>query len=658
MKTNRMLVTGVMLFFTACFWLYFSGMAPSYNSDDSPETSAAYYTLGIQHPPGYPLATLIGKIFMNVQLGSPAFRANLMAVFFSVFAGFMIFMLVYFCITSRDKKTGNFTSAAVSAAAASFYLFSGSAWLQGSIGKGGLYALNSFLLASCLYALFRMNEGKKYLYLFAVIYGISMGNHWTSMIVISPAVLYYLFMERKNLTLKRLLTAAAFFILGASVYIYVPLRNLTGPAYCWGDVKSIKDFIWLISRAQYSGIEVKHSLVDTLNLLGYYVKNLFQSEFPWGTAILILPGMVMLALKQAKKGIMLIAAYLFIMVSVASFATPPPKTEWLIKPYLVSTNIFAAVFSAFSIYYIAAMFKNTMVKRTLALFLAAVVTVILIAANRPGYGRYFIGYEYGNNMVKSIKPGSIIFLEGDMNVGAMIYKSLVEKQRFVPVIPVVSLYGWYQEQVTRNFGSLINMPPPLKDLKQYMGSIMAANPGRDFYYSNIFTKQFVDEGALKPEGIVIKIMRNNMRSVISDYLFNIYSYRGMVEDKVKSDEFTHRLVIENYAMSFFNLADVLRNTGNNKIAAKYYERGLIFYKNHGAYINAGLACYYAGELDKAEAMWQEALNTDPKDSVSYSNMAFIYLNKKDIPKAKEFIQKALQLDPNNQTALYLQKNIK
>lgn len=656
---KKLPIVFVMLLFLVFFQVYFLNMAPSYNSDDSPETSAAYYTLGIQHPPGYPLATLTGKIFMNIPLGSPAFRANLLAVVFNILAAMMMYMLVYMMIIFMDKKADQLTLAAIPAAAGAFYLFSGSAWLQGSIGKGGLYALNSFLLASCLYLLFRIKEGKKYLYLFALLYGLSMGNHWTSMIVIAPAIVYYLFMERQSFGLKHLFISVIFMALGASVYIYVPLRNMTGPAYSWGDVKSIKDFIWLISRAQYSSLEVKHNMGNTLNLLGFYCRNFFTSEFPLGTALLIFPGMVMLALKQAKKGILLIAAYLLIIVSVASFATPPIRTEWLTKPYLVSTNIFAAVFIAFSIYYISAVFKNLIIKRMITVVLPVIVVFVLIISNRPGYERYFIGYDYGNNIIKSINKDSVIFLEGDMNVGAMIYKSLVEKERFVPFIPVVSLYGWYEDQIRRNFKDRINLPPPPNSLSSYLVSIMAANPGSDFYYSNVFTKDWIDARVLKPEGIVLKITTSNKtRNVISDYLFNIYSYRGLVDDKVKSDEFTKRLVTENYGMSFFNFADILRSSGNYKIAAKFYDRGLIFNQNHGAFMNSGLSHYYGGEIDKAEIMWQKAINTDPKDSLGYSNMAYIFLMRKDFSRAKEFISKALQLDPNNQSAQFLFKNVK
>ena len=132
----------------------------------------------------------------------------------------------------------------------------------------------------------------------------------------------------------------------------------------------------------------------------------------------------------------------------------------------------------------------------------------------------------------------------------------------------------------------------------------------------------------------------------------------MIEDKLKSDEFTRRLVIENYAMGLFNLADNCAMLKNYKKAAEYYERGLIFYKGYGAYANAGLVYYKAGEFDKAELMWQEAIKINPNDALLYTKMVYLSLIKNNIPKAKDYIQKVLQLEPENKTALSLQKTIK
>ena len=65
------------VFFLILFAAAVTKLSPSLTADDSPETLTAQITLGIQHPPGYPLNSLAGKLFQLVPLGWPSFRANL-----------------------------------------------------------------------------------------------------------------------------------------------------------------------------------------------------------------------------------------------------------------------------------------------------------------------------------------------------------------------------------------------------------------------------------------------------------------------------------------------------------------------------------------------------------------------------------------------------
>jgi len=70
-------------------------ISPSFNADDSPETVTAQSTLGIQHPPGYPLNTLAGKIFDLLPLGSHAFRSNLLSLFFYAATALLLFLFAH-----------------------------------------------------------------------------------------------------------------------------------------------------------------------------------------------------------------------------------------------------------------------------------------------------------------------------------------------------------------------------------------------------------------------------------------------------------------------------------------------------------------------------------------------------------------------------------
>ena len=633
------------------FAVYLSSAAPSFNSDDSPETTLAAKLLGIQHPPGYPLNTITGKIFTLLPAGSAAFRINFMSVFFNILAALMLFLV----IKTVSGRGGNDTKTPFLAGvtAAAFYLFSSSAWLQGINAKGSIYSMNAFFLMVCLWAALKAEARHKYLYLFAFAYGLSMGNHWTSMAVAAPAFIYLFFVNRKIFTPARAVSAAVFFFLGAGVYLFVILR--TPAAYAWGDIESFHDFVWLIKRAQYAGREGAHSFADTVNLILFYIKNLSIKEYPFLLGLLALPGIAAAFKRFRRAAVSLLTAYIFIVISVAAFATPPENTRWLIKPYLVSSNLFIAAFAGIFIA-LAASKAGKQRQKYVYPAVFAVIFSVLAVFNNPGYARYFAGYDYAKNISKSLKDNSVFFTEGDMNVGAALYETLYAGEEYVPVIPVVAQYNWYRGQLKRNYGKKIKLPPVYKDMREYIRAIINVNSGKTVYYSTAYTKNWLKGLSPVPEGLVFRIPRGKRRVVISDIYFKKYSYRGLIGGN-EYDEFTQRLVSDNYGTAYYSLADRLRSAGQYAAAAKFYEYALLFTKEHGLYVNLGLSCYYAGRLEKAEEAWQKAIKMRPSASINYSNLAFIYLAKREPRKAAEYVKKALELDPSNKNALSLMQKL-
>src|SRR5579872_4532704 len=65
------------LVFLLAFGFALTGLNPTFYVNDSPETITACLTLGIPHPPGYPLHTLLGHFFSALPLAHFPFRINL-----------------------------------------------------------------------------------------------------------------------------------------------------------------------------------------------------------------------------------------------------------------------------------------------------------------------------------------------------------------------------------------------------------------------------------------------------------------------------------------------------------------------------------------------------------------------------------------------------
>jgi hypothetical protein len=75
-------------------FLFILTAPPTIYFGDSGELAAAAYNLGIGHPPGYPLFTLMEKLFSYLPAGDIAFRMNLMSGFFAV----LVFIMLYFTV--------------------------------------------------------------------------------------------------------------------------------------------------------------------------------------------------------------------------------------------------------------------------------------------------------------------------------------------------------------------------------------------------------------------------------------------------------------------------------------------------------------------------------------------------------------------------------
>ncbi len=649
-QNTKKLLTSCGVFFVVFIILWqicILKVAPCFNADDSPETTVAFSTLGIQHPPGYPLNTLVGKIFTLIPVGDVMFRSNLMSMFF-LFAAciFLFFFLKKNINFGRNKEFEDYFFAFL---AVVFFISGHTTFFQATFAKGSIYSMNAFFVTAILFFAAGKGNNIKNFYITLFLYGLSLGNHWQSMTVLFPAFLIYLFWGAKKLPNGALFTGLVFFFFGASIYIFAAIRSNTAPVYAWGHIKNVDDFIWLVSRSQYAGAEGRHSFSDTINLLRYYFTEFIGREYPLFVAALSVPGIYFLLKNSKRECMVFLTAYLSIIVSIFIFATPPESMTWLIKPYLVSSNIFLSVFMAAGICFFIRMATN--IKRIFAYPIIVVFILTIFCIEAPNNSHYMIGYDYSENIIKSMHENSIIFVEQDMNIGSVLYQSFIKKEKIIPVIPSVLGSKWYGEQLKRNFGSFLSFPELGRDVGADITGIINANPSKDSYYSIVYSKQWRNF-PVRQKGIVYEIKNNGKVGLAADEeIFKLYSFRGLLDDKIEYDEFTKSYAVENYGISFFNMGDSYMNAGQYDEALRYYKKGIIFLKNEGVFINMGSIYYRKNSFSEAEECWQEAIKLDNKSVYAYANLALLHFNRNDKEKAYEYVQKALILDGNNATAM-------
>src|SRR4249920_3151898 len=87
------------------FSVYLMTLAPTVWFIDSGELASVATTLGIAHPTGYPLFTIIGHLFSMLPIGtSEIYRLNLMSSFFCALGIFMFFLFMKYVLTKNEES--------------------------------------------------------------------------------------------------------------------------------------------------------------------------------------------------------------------------------------------------------------------------------------------------------------------------------------------------------------------------------------------------------------------------------------------------------------------------------------------------------------------------------------------------------------------------
>ncbi|MFB0537399.1 MAG: DUF2723 domain-containing protein [Anaerolineae bacterium] len=212
--------------FVGALALYWCTLAPSIATifDDSLEFQLVCPTLGIAHPTGYPLYTLLGKFFTLIPIGDAAYRVNLMSAFFAALTVVFTYLIVH--VLTDDSPSALFASLVIAVSP----VF----WSQAVIAE--VYSLNAFFTALVVYLLLRWEAAHRqrsdttvlnHLGLAAFVYGLSLTHHRLMLLLAPTMVLFVWLTEGRIFTNLRLISRLVLlFLAPLLLYTYIPLRGL------------------------------------------------------------------------------------------------------------------------------------------------------------------------------------------------------------------------------------------------------------------------------------------------------------------------------------------------------------------------------------------------------------------------------------------------
>ena len=412
------------------------------------------YVLGIAHPTGYPLWTLVTHIFSHLPIANEEIvRLNIFcAIAVSSAAVLMYYVMLLLFRTGISPFDAH--RAVIPASFTALVLaFSQTFWDQATSIE--VYAFHLLLLSLTL--LFFLRAVFSYLeervidqhkwFLFAYVLGLSFTNHLTT-ILLAPAFLFLYFsvFRFSKEGIRELGILAIPFVLGLSVYIYFPIRTVQQPVLNWGYPATLERILWHISGKQYriwmfssSAAAAKqwNRFINAAPVEFYYIPLLFSMLGAWR-----------LLMKQRR-----IFAFVFLLLAGCIAYTINYDIND-IDSYFLLAYVSLAMFAGFGALEVGMFFKNAWGKAAVAAILLTVVAAELSAnwSENDASSNYLVE-DYAVTMLTNLKPKSIIIsYQWDDFVSASYYFQYIKHVREdVTVIDKELLRrSWYYLQMEKN----------------------------------------------------------------------------------------------------------------------------------------------------------------------------------------------------------------
>lgn len=335
----------------AMFVLYLFSLAPGIGPEDAGEFVTAAVTLGIPHPPGFPLYVLLGFPFAHLPGFSSAIWLNVL----SAIAGSVT--VFYLARTLQIVRV----SPVVATVTAIAFGVTGVFWAQAVVAE--VYTLTLALLAAAVYCLVRWvqvpvpdlppssgdREGRgaaRWLYGFAVLAGGALSVHPYLALTVAPVAIAILVWYRSQHphSTRQWMAAGAFLLLGLTPYLFLPIRSAMNPALDWGNPERLSSLIAHVSRSDYGDLELSAAdAAGRYDLLGSFLTELWTAYTPFFVSAGII-GLWWVI--RTRNALLLLLSFGIVVntVAVLFFRDQPSglDTSYIYRPYyLVSFFLFA-----------------------------------------------------------------------------------------------------------------------------------------------------------------------------------------------------------------------------------------------------------------------------------------------------------------------------
>ncbi len=348
--------------FAVALAVYSVSLCPTVFVEGTGENIVCVWTLGVPHPPGFPLFCLLGRAFAGLlPIGEPAFRVNLFSAVLGATAAAGLFVVIMAAGAGRIAA----------AAAALTYAFSATFWRQAVIAE--VYTLSTVLVLLQVGLLLHWSrarrqtaaqvqvghdeqnfeeQSKKHgardsdtaLLWFGLAFGLGLTVHYSHLLLLPAYVFFVAASDRSVLRRWRTLAGAVgMAAAGFGLHVYAPLRSRADPPIDWGNPETLANWWSYLTAAQYRGKMFQLPLESVASNLWSFLARL-PAELTWPGLAAALAGIgVIVRRDKALFGL------LALMIAAALVWAVNYDIPWEIDVYYLPAVLGLAIFVAFGV---------------------------------------------------------------------------------------------------------------------------------------------------------------------------------------------------------------------------------------------------------------------------------------------------------------------
>jgi tetratricopeptide (TPR) repeat protein len=415
------------------FVVYAVTLHPSLPTGDSGELISAAHVLGVAHPPGYPLYTLLGHAVMWLPFGEPAARMNLLSAALDAAAVAIIFALIHRLVGRRG-----WVPLVAATVGALLLAFSTVFWMYAVVAE--VFALNNLAAALLLFVAVewrRQPERVWLLWTLAFVFGLALTNQQT-IVVLLPALVILAWRPIRRVRVRDAAAAIALFVVGLLPYLYLPLGARRDPDVNWGDPETFAAFRKVVTRADYGSFTLSAqgrtgSVSEQLSLL---TANLAAAFVFVGLALAAV-GLWWAWRNRRVEGLALAAAFVGagpVFVGYARVYVADDLTKGVIERFYMLPSIPLGVLVGLGAYQTLLWAQDRRLPAAVAVGAAVALLAVPVAAavaheDTAGQRGNRVALHYAEDILRPLAPDALLLMRSDENYTSVLYAQEVERIR-------------------------------------------------------------------------------------------------------------------------------------------------------------------------------------------------------------------------------------